>query len=229
MKEFSKLHGARWTLFQNNRSTGNGTIPCFMHPYIQGSYLIRLLSNQSLWRSMRNNKVFPNNQSMLCDVNPAFTSSLMEAFSRQLNIKILTVSPTYHKSLLVEHGIQSLSCPLVKHLEQVWSWSSCLPYSMLCYNSYSFPNSDGFSPYELSFGHKMTINPDLEVQPDIVVNGTFRTFYEKLKKNLQYLCPRLQRFRSQRTDLLNRNKKCHAYQAGQIVYMYQAKGTILRT
>ena len=29
----------------------------------------------------------------------------------------------------------------------------------------------------------MTINPDLEVQPDIVVSGTFRTYYEKLKKN----------------------------------------------
>ena len=80
------------------------------------------------------------------------------------------------------------------------------------------------SPYELTFGHKMTRNPNLEVQPDIFVSGTFPTYYENPKKNLQYLCSRLQRFRSQRTDLLNRNKKYHAYQAGQIVYMYHAKG-----
>ena len=162
-------------------------------------------------------------------MDPAFTSSLMEDFSRQLNIKILVVSSPNHKSLLAVHGIKSLSSLLDKHLEQVWSWSSCLPYSMLCYNSYSSPNLDGFSPYELTFGHKMTINPYLEVQSDIVVSGTFRTFYEKLKKNLQYLCSRSQTFRSQRTHLLNRNKKYHAYQTGQIVYMYQAKGTTVHT
>ena len=34
---------------------------------------------------------------IICDIDPAFTSSLMEAFSRQPNIKILTVSPTNHK------------------------------------------------------------------------------------------------------------------------------------
>ena len=71
----------------------------------------------------------------------------------------------------------------------------------------------------------MTINPDVEVQQNIVVNCTFRTYYENLKKNLQYLCSRLQRFRSQRTDLLNRSKKYHAYQASQIVYMYHAMGS----
>ena len=96
---------------------------------------------------------------------------------------------------------------------------------MLCYNSHSSPNLYGFSSYELTFGHKMTINPDLEVQPEIVVSDAFQTYHDKLKKNLQYLCSRLQRFRSKRNDLLNRNKKCHAYQAGQIAYMYQAKGT----
>ena len=128
---------------------------------------------------------------IICDMDPTFTSFLMKAFSRQLNFKIITVIPTNHKSLLAEHDIKSLSFLLVKHLEQVWSWSSCLLYSMLCYNSYSSPNLDGFNPYELTFCHKMTINPDLEVQPDIVVSGTFHTYYEKLKKNLQNLCSRL--------------------------------------
>ena len=114
---------------------------------------------------------------IICDIDPTFTSSLMEAFSRQLNIKIIIVIPTNHKSLLAKHGIKSLSSLLVKHLEQVWSWSSCLLYSMLCYNSYSFPNIDSFSPYELTFGHKITINPDFEMQPDIVVSGTFHTYH----------------------------------------------------
>ena len=37
---------------------------------------------------------------------------------------------------------------------------------------------------------------------------------------------RLQTFRSKRTDLINKNKEYHAYEVGQIVYMYQAKGSI---
>ena len=76
---------------------------------------------------------------IICDQDPAFTSSLMEAFVTQLNIKVILVSPTNHKSLQAEHGIKSLSGLLVKHLSEVWSWHSCLPYSMLWYNAYSTP------------------------------------------------------------------------------------------
>ena len=64
------------------------------------------------------------------DQNPAFTSSLMEAFVTQLNIKVILVSPTNHQSLQAEHSIKSLSGLLLKHLSTVWSWHSVLPYSM---------------------------------------------------------------------------------------------------
>ena len=53
---------------------------------------------------------------IICYQDPAFTSSLMEAFVTQLNIKVILVSPTDHKSLQAEHGIKSLSGLLVKHL-----------------------------------------------------------------------------------------------------------------
>ena len=46
---------------------------------------------------------------IVCAPNAAFMSSLMEAFTEQLNIKMIMVSPTNHKSLLAEHGIKSLS------------------------------------------------------------------------------------------------------------------------
>ena len=87
---------------------------------------------------------------IVCNQDPAFTSSLMEAFTEQLNIKMIMVSPTNHKSLLAEHGIKSLSTLLAK-------------------------------------------------------------------------------FRSERTDLMNKNKVYHAYEVGQIVYMYQAKGSVIQT
>ena len=166
---------------------------------------------------------------IMCDQDTSFSSSLMEAFTEKLNIRMIMVSTTNHKSLLAEHGIKSLSNLLVKHLSGLWSWYNCLPYAMLCYNSYSTPNLDNYSPYELVFGHKMRLNPKLELEPQAVVTGHFHTYYEKLKKSLSYMRDRLQRFRSARTDLWNRNKVPHAFEAGQIVYLYQAKGTIVHT
>ena len=165
----------------------------------------------------------------MCDQDASFTSSLMQAFTEQLGIKMIMVSPTNHKSLLAEHGIKSLSNLLVKHLTEVWSWPDCLPYAILCYNSYSTLNLDNMSPYELVFGHKATISHELEIRPDVVVSGTFTDYYERLKKNLKYMRDRLQKFRSKRTDLLNKNKEYHTYEVGQIVYMYQAKGSIVQT
>ena len=77
---------------------------------------------------------------------------------------------------------------------------------MLCYNGYSSPNLNGYSPYELVFGHKMTLSHELEIKVDTVVSGTFKDYYEKLKKNLQYMGKRLQKFRSQRLDMLNKTE-----------------------
>ena len=166
---------------------------------------------------------------IICDQDPAFTSSLMEAFVTQLNIKIILVSPTNHQSLQAEHGIKNLSGLLVKHLSTVWSWHSVLPYSMLCYNGYSSPNLNGYSPYELVFGHKMTLSHELEIKVDTVVRGTFEDYYEKLKKNLQYMGERLQKFRSQRLDLLNKDREYQAFEVGQIMYMFQARGSVVET
>ena len=119
---------------------------------------------------------------IMCDFDPAFTYSLMEAFLQYLHMKMITVSVTNHKSLLAEHGIKSLSNLLVKHLSEVWSWYNILSYAMLCYNSYSTPNVDGFSPYELVFGHKIVLSHVLEIKPDVVASGTFKTYYENLIK-----------------------------------------------
>ena len=166
---------------------------------------------------------------IICDQDPAFTSSLMEAFVTQLNIKIVLVIATNHQSLQAEHGIKSLSGLLAKHLSTVWSWHSVLPYSMLCYNGYSSPNLNGYSPYELVFGHKMTLSHELEIKVDTVVSGTFKDYYKRLKKNLQYMGERLQKFRSQRLDLLNKDREYQAFEVGQIVYMFQARGSVVET
>ena len=160
---------------------------------------------------------------IICDQDPAFTSSLMEAFALILNISIILVSLTKNKSLQAEHGIKSLSELLVKHLSEQWNWVSCLSYSTLCYNCYDSPNLDGHSPYELVFGHKILISSKLEIQPEVVVSGTFKECYERLSKNLKYLG------KSTRLDLLNKDRKPHSFQVGQLVYMFQARGAIVQS
>ena len=61
-----------------------------------------------------------------------------------------------------------------------------------------------------------------------MVSGTFTDYYERLKKNL-YMGEILQKFRSLRLDILNRNRQHHAFEIGQIVYMYQARGSMVQT
>ena len=70
----------------------------------------------------------------------------------------------------------------------------------------------------------MTLSRELEIKVDTVVSGTFKDYYEKLKKNLQYMGEGLQKFRSQRLDLLNKDREYQAFEVGQIVYMFQARG-----
>ena len=99
---------------------------------------------------------------------------------------------------------------------------------MLCYNGYSNPNLNGYSPHELVFGHKMTLSHELEIKVDTVVSGTFKDYYEKLKKNLQYMGERLQKFRSQRLDLLNKDREYQAFEVGQIVYIFKQGAVLLK-
>ena len=75
----------------------------------------------------------------------------------------------------------------------------------------------------------MTLSQELELKVDTVLSGTFTDFSEKLKKNLKYMGERLQKFRSQRLDMLNSNRQYHAFEIGQIVYMYQARSSMVQT
>ena len=50
-----------------------------------------------------------------------------------------------------------------------------------------------------------------------------------MNKNLKYLGERLKKFRSARLDFLNKDRKPHSFQVGQLVYMFQAKGTMVQS
>ena len=57
-----------------------------------------------------------------------------------------------------------------------------LDSAMLTYNTYSTPNLDNLSPFEIALGRKAKIIPELEVTPDVPVAGTFKDAYTLLQK-----------------------------------------------
>ena len=62
------------------------------------------------------------------DQDSAFMSSLMNYIFKKLDIKIKTVASYNHQSLQAEHGIQSLSTILTKHLTNLGHmWPKYLP------------------------------------------------------------------------------------------------------
>ena len=93
---------------------------------------------------------------MIMNLDSAFMSSLMNYLFKRPGIKIKTVVPYNHQSLLAEHGIKCLSNILTKHLTKSGEmWSDYLPFVTLVYNTYNSPNLSNYSPYELVFGRKL--------------------------------------------------------------------------
>ena len=167
---------------------------------------------------------------IICDQDPAFMSSVCQWFFKAYGIQLVTVSPTNHKSLQAEHGIKSLSNILMKHLSGLGDdWHLYTRPAMLTYNTYNTPNLDNLSPFELALGRKPILVPKLENVPHIPITGTFAKAKQVLEKKLKYLRERLQKFRDNRLDLQNKDKKFHGYTVGQIVYMYHPRGSLLQT
>ena len=117
------------------------------------------------------------------DQDPAYMSSLCQYFFRAFGMKLITVSPTNHTSLLAEHGIKCLSNIMIKHLTGLdKNWDIFLDPVIITYNIYSTPYLDNLSPFEIALDRKAKIIPELEVTPDVPVLGTFKDAYITSKK-----------------------------------------------
>ena len=107
-------------------------------------------------------------------------------------MKLITCSPTNHKSLLAEHGIKSLSNILMKHLTGLGKdWDNYVDPTMLTYNTYCTPNLDNLCPFQLALGKNPRIIPEIEIEAAKPFVGTFKEAYEILKKKLIYFRQRL--------------------------------------
>jgi hypothetical protein len=118
----------------------------------------------------------------------------------------------------------------MKHLSGLGNdWPEYVGPAMLTYNAYASPNLDGMSPFELAFGRKVKIAPDIEIIPEVVVTGSFKTYHTNLCKKLAYLREHLQKFRNRRVELQNKDREIHEFVVGQIVYLFFPSGAILQT
>ena len=74
-------------------------------------------------------------------------------------------------------------------------WIDYIDDAMVAYNSYTSPNLDGLSPYELVYGRKAKVAPDLEISVSAPVAGEYRDYVCLLQKQLTVLHKHLQQFR----------------------------------
>ena len=167
---------------------------------------------------------------IICDLDPAFVSSMAQAFFHHFEIRIIMVSPTNHKSLLAEHGIKSLAEILKTHLSSLGpTWTEYLDFAMLSYNTYRIPNLDGLCPFKLVFGLKPNVLPLTEAMPEVPVSGTFWEYYTTLWQKLEYMRRHLVAFRDKRMELTNKDKQHHGFFIGQIVYALIPGGSPTQT
>ena len=101
--------------------------------------------------------------------------------------------------------------------------------TMLTLNSYASPNLDNLSPFELTFGRKAKIVPQLEVTPELPVTDKLQAALTELCKKLQRARKCLTDFRDKRLELWNKGKIPQGFQVGQLVYLYHGGGALLQS
>ena len=166
----------------------------------------------------------------IMDQDRTFMSSLMTYLFQRLDIKIETIAPFNHQSLQVEHGIESLTHILTKHLTGLCHmWTKYLSLATFAYNTFNSPNLGNYSPYELNFGRKPKLLLNVETNPDIKVSRNFREYYESLNKRIKYLQNLLFNFKMWRLAMINKDRENFQYRGGDLVYIISPLTSPLRT
>ena len=144
--------------------------------------------------------------------------SFMDYLFSKFNIKIKMVAPYNHQSLQAEHRIKSLSAILTKHLTNLGQmWPKYLSLSTFAYNMFNTSYLANYSLYELVLGRKPKVLLNLETSHDIKISGSFKEYYKLLNKQLKYLHEIIQKFKSKRLAMINKDRMFFQYNSGDLV------------
>ena len=83
--------------------------------------------------------------------------------------------------------------------------------------------------FEVAISRKAVLAPRFEYKPRIPFTGTHAKAQEKLQERLLYFRKRREEFRSNRTAIMNKDRQHYGFTVGQIVYMYNPRGSQLQT
>ena len=108
-------------------------------------------------------------------------------------------------------------------------WTKYVSLVTFAYNTFNSPNLGNYSPYELTFGRKPKLLPNVETNPDVKVSRNFREYYDSLNKRFKYLQDLLFNFRLQRLPMINKNRENFQYRRGDLVYIILPLTSQLRT
>ena len=98
-------------------------------------------------------------------------------------------------------------------------WPKYLSLSPFAYNTFNTPNLANYNLYELVFGRKPKILLNLETSPDVEVPGSFKEYYELSNKQLRYLHEIIQKFKSKRLVMINKDRMFFQYNSGDLVHI----------
>ena len=98
-------------------------------------------------------------------------------------------------------------------------WIKYLSLATFAYNTLNTLHLGNYSPYELSFGRKPKLLPNVESNLDIKVSRRFREYCELLNKRIKYLQDILFNFKSRRLAMINKGRENFQYKGGDLVYI----------
>ena len=81
----------------------------------------------------------------------------------------------------------------------------------------------------MTFGRKPKLPFNTETNPDIRVSTNFKEYYDLLNKRIKYLQDILFNFKSQRLDMINKNRENFQYRRGDLVHVISPLKSQLRT
>ena len=112
---------------------------------------------------------------------------------------------------------------LMKHLTNLGQmWPKYLSLATFAYNTFNTAHLVNFSPNELVFGRKPKVLLNLDTMPGIKVSGMFKDYHELLNKRLKCLHKLLQKFKSKRLAMINKDRAFFQHNSRDLVYIISA-------
>ena len=85
-------------------------------------------------------------------------------------------------------------------------WTHYLQTCTYAYNSFASPTLKAIGPFQLTYGRLPKVFLQTETNPQEGIAGSFKEYYELLRKRFVYFHKTVQEHRLQQLDMINKDK-----------------------